>query len=537
MEQIHRFELERSTDGVNWTMLNAAIAPSAQSYDDAETPAVGSSFYYRLTGKTIPSNMDIPYNIVSLTNEGANPGTCLLQRHWGGVNSFDGCNVRKIRVAANGDVIVCGDIVTGVNANDGVNFGGGLVRTIVPNGGTDAWVAKYSADGTFQWVVRWGHASADNCADCCLDSAGNIICTGHVSASVFPGMLDFGFGPVLCSTGSEVFVLKLNPQGGLIYFKVFGGTGADVGLRVAVDNSDNIYLTGTYGFFGTGIDFGGGPLPLFGGQGSLAMYVAKLTPAGVYDWAVGYGGNDGTFPTGMAVHSSGIYISGRFLGTTNLGTGDITSAGGIDGFLAKYSLADGSPLWVKPFLGSEQIALDQVCQSVDVDSSGNAVVIGQFQRTMIVPGGPTLIRNASGVVNTLFAAKYTAAGGFEWVSFWDVQYNAAIPTGVAIDSLGYATFCGEMITGIDFGFGFLLGQGGNDLMLVKLNPQGQPVWARRGAPFGNGGMAIAVHPTTRQLLVCGHCSNQIQNRADFGALQVITVPGTNNNSWWSRWQP
>lgn len=536
MEQIHHFELERSTDGVNWTMLNASIAPSESSYsNDTEIPPVGSSFYYRLTGKTSPSGLDIPYNIVSLLNPGADPGTCLLQRHWGGVNpAFDACNVRKIRVATNGDVIVCGDITSGVNPSDGVNFGGGLVRTI-PNGGTDAWVAKYSADGTLQWVVRWGHASSDNCADCCFDSQGNIICTGHVSASVFPATLDFGFGPVACNLGSEVFLLKLNPQGGLIYFKIFGGTGSDIGLRVQVDSSDNIYLTGTYGFFGTGIDFGGGALPKF--SQSQHTYLAKLNSAGVYQWAVGYGGSGGTFPTGMAIHSSGLYISGRFEGTTDLGTGPIASTGGIDGFLAKYSLVDGSPIWVNPFLGAQQIALDQVCQSVDVDSSGNAVVIGQFQKTIIIPGGPTLIRDGPGVVNTLFAAKYTAAGGFEWINYWDVQYNAAIPQGVAIDSQGFATFCGEMITGIDFGTGFLLGQGGNDLMLVRLNPQGQVVWARRGAPFGNGGNAISVHPVTRHILVCGHCSNQIQFMARFGALEVITTPGTNNNSWWTRWQP
>lgn len=529
MEQIHHFELERSNDGSNWTMLNASIAPTETSYSgDTEIPAVGSSFYYRLTGKTSPSGLDIPYNIVSLLNPGADPGTCLLQRHFGAINpTTDGAVIKRIRVNAFGEVIVCGQLIG--NAN---NFGGVTLGTLIPNGGQDAWVAKYSADGTLQWAMRWGGASDDVAYDCAFDSSGNVICTGSVATGPFPGTMDFGFGPVATKGGSEVFVLKVTPAGVLIYFKLFGGSGADEGLAVVLDSSDNIYLAGYHGFFGTGIDFGGGPLARFG---SRDVFLAKLTSAGAYVWAVSYGGGDDDIPNNLAIHSSGVYMTGSFRGTADFGTGNITATGGRDAFLGKYSLVDGSALWVRHLSGQPGTDdSDQLIGGLDCDSSGTVVVAGGFTRVLVIQGGPTI--NISPEAG-LFIVKYSEAGNFVWQTHFISQYNPAIITGVAIDTLGEVTFCGEMVTGIDFGTGFLLGQGGNNLMLVKLSSAGTTIWARRGAPFGDQGFCIDVHPVTRQLLVGQACSREQQFIARYNALQVILTVGTVNNTFWTRWQP
>lgn len=533
MEQIHHFELERSNDGSNWTMLNASISPVARSYDDTEIPAVGSSFYYRLTGKTSPSNLDIPYNIVSLPNPGPDPGICLLQRMFGGTGtSGDGCVTKKIRSNNAGEVIICG------THNYNVNYGSGPLSSL---GGPDSFLAKYSANGEIQWSVRWGHVSSDSSMDCAFDSQGNIIVLGFVSSGVSPIVLDFGFGPTQCAGGSEVFLLKLTPAGGLIFFKTYGGSGADgalTGMGLALDSSDNIYITGTHGFFGTGIDFGGGSLPALGRRD---MFLAKLDSSGQYVAAAGFGGpdsnNDEVTPTGMAIHSSGVYVCGKINGTANMGLGNITSTGGFDGFLAKYSLSDLSAIWVKHFSGiSAGETGDQSITCMSIDPNGNPIVAGEFTQTIVIPGGPTIdTREMNGVAGSLLVAKYTSAGGFVWQRNWQAQYNAAKMDGVTVDILGEITFCGQMITGIDFGTGWLLGQGGNDAMLVHLNSSGTVTWARRGAPYGNRATAVSANAITRMILMAG--DNGANNIPNFHTQQIITTPGTVNNAFWTRWSP
>src|SRR5262249_40878443 len=109
-----------------------------------------------------------------------------------------------------------------------VDLGAGPVTSVA--GSSDAFVAKYSPQGTLSWVKNFGGSSDDFAYGVVPDSQNNIIVVG-----AFKGTVDFG-GVSLTSAGnSDIFLAKYSPSGGLLWAKRFGGTWDDWGTAVAVD--------------------------------------------------------------------------------------------------------------------------------------------------------------------------------------------------------------------------------------------------------------------------------------------------------------
>src|SRR5690606_1756907 len=88
-----------------------------------------------------------------------------------------------------------------------------------------------------------------------VDAAGYVYTTG-----TFQGTGDFNPGSgvfnLVSAGGSDIFVQKMDSDGNFIWAKAMGGSGADTGFALAVDGSQNVYVTGS--FLGTA-DFDPGP--------------------------------------------------------------------------------------------------------------------------------------------------------------------------------------------------------------------------------------------------------------------------------------
>lgn len=528
--------MEHSTDGSKWTMLNASISPLALSYEDTATPS--ESFYYRLTGKTSPSNLDIPYNVVSLSVPGTDPGICLLQRHFGGKNNAtaNGAVVRKMAVDSSGNVILCGIHQYTCNYGDGDRIGAG---------GQDAFVAKYSPSGQTLWSARWGGVSSDQARGIAVDSQNNIIITGVLSTGLEAGTGDFGWGPIAFNGGGEVFVIKLNPSGGLIWQKIFGGSGSDGGIGVAIDSGDNIYLTGEYGFFGTAPDFGGGALPGYAGN-QINTYVVKLNSAGVHQWSKGWGGSGGAIAVAIGVGASGVYVGGHFKNTCDFGTGNISTPNNfLDIFVAKYSLATGEAVWVKQ-IGDPVAATnknDQRLRAMVVDSSDNVILAGDFgSGSAGIDFGDGFIFydiQPSGSVGSVFVAKINSSGTTQWVKHLLGDNAPLIIHGVAVDSALNVYACGEAPFSYDFGGGFHIFPGGPLAFLFKVSPSNVFQWSRVATipPFEQLVCRLTAIATSAagQIFAGGDCG--FNQNPVFGAKMKITTLGTWNNGFWTKWSP
>jgi len=239
-------------------------------------------------------------------------------------------------------------------------------------------------------------------------------------------------------------------------------------------------------YFQGSVDFGGGVLTSAGGYD---VVIAKYSAAGAHLWSRRFGGTGNEIVNGIALDGSGnIYLAGSLSGTGNLGGASLTSAGQQDAFLAKYS-PQGDPLWSERFGG---IYPDSIA-SIAVDSQGNVIATGLFQGTVAI-GGTTLY--SAGVGVDTFLTKYSPTGANIWAKkFTNGSYD--VGTGVAVDKRT------NPVTGLPYDnillTGYFLGAinfGGENLStpgsyLAKFGPDGSYLWAKaRGA--GSRAWAVSV---------------------------------------------
>ena len=253
--------------------------------------------------------------------------------------------------------------------------------------------------------------------------------------------------------------------------------------------TDNVTVTGTgvdsngnitvAGYFQGNIDFGGGTVSSLGGQD---IFIVKYSATGAYLWSKIMGSVADDYANELCVDRSGnIIVTGSFNYSVDFGGGTLTSAspGFSDIFLVKYSAA-GAHQWSKRFGESG----NDTGYGVTADAVGNVVVTGSFAGGADFGGG-RLTSNLNS--NDIFVAKYSATGVHSWSrgygSTGDDHGNA-----VATDASGNVVVTGYFNNTIDFGGGPLTSAGMKEIFLLALNSSGQPVWSRR---FGGVSIDVA----------------------------------------------
>ena len=264
-----------------------------------------------------------------------------------------------VAVDGSGNVVITGCF------GSAANFGGGWLGDLL-FGTIDTFVAKYDATGAYVWAKNFPSTSEDCGNAIAVDSASNVVIAGY-----FFGQINFGGGSLSGAGDHDLYVAKLTPAGGYVWARSAGAPYRDDANGVAVDGSGNVLLTGVL----TGpVDLGTGPLhSALGLDYSQDLFVAKYSATGVPLWAKRMAG---TLDVGNAVaadSTGNVVVSGYFMGTTDFGTGALTSAGSQDIVVAKYSAA-GAPVWVKR-IGA---AFDDSGKGVAVDRSGNVLATGYF---------------------------------------------------------------------------------------------------------------------------------------------------------------
>jgi YVTN family beta-propeller protein len=203
-------------------------------------------------------------------------------------------------------------------------------------------------DPVLEYSHSVGGTSADFAADVALDGSGNVYLTGGTESTNFPGAAG-GIAPKIgVGGGRDIFVIKLDPAGEIVFSTYIGGRGTDYGESIAVEG-ENAYVAGTtrslLGFPGPG---GGTPnlLGPLGGTGMADALVVKLTADGSdLEYATLFGGTDDDQGHGIAVASGRAFIVGT-TASRNFPTDDFSStvpakgpAGGKDAFVAKLGLS------------------------------------------------------------------------------------------------------------------------------------------------------------------------------------------------------
>ena len=157
------------------------------------------------------------------------------------------------------------------------------------------------------------------------------------------------------------------------------------------------------------------------------------------------------------------------------GTGEDESCDG-------FATCTGAFAWSKRFGNKSQTG------TAAVDKSGNVALIGSFDETTDLGGG--ILTSAGGT--DVYLAKLTAAGA----PIFSKRFgNASSQQGnaVAFDIDGNIYLAGSFQGTIDFGGGALTSAGSDDAFLVKLDPKGKQIWARRfGGPSSEAALYVGV---------------------------------------------
>ena len=124
----------------------------------------------------------------------------------------------------------------------GISFGSGDDHTSL--GESDAYIARFTTDGKLEWAKTFGAEREDVAWGVASDAAGNTVTTGW-----FQNTVDFGKGGGITSKGNkDVFALKLDSKGAVVWVQTWGDHDHDQGRGVAMDDKGDPIVVGAFRF-------------------------------------------------------------------------------------------------------------------------------------------------------------------------------------------------------------------------------------------------------------------------------------------------
>lgn len=343
--------------------------------------------------------------------------------------------------------------------------------------------------------VSFGGAGHDVPVAIALDAAG-----GAYVAGTFTGSVDFDPGPgtsTLTASGvTDPFVVRLDPDGGLVWARSFSGSDEEIIGGLAVSTNGSVLLVGD--FTGTfDVDPGAGVTTLVS-NGDTDGFLVSLTAGGALGWARDIGDSGADSVRGVATDATNnVIVTGWFADDVDIDPGAgvtvLSSLGERDALVAKYTSA-GALTWGRSFGG---IGIDNGA-AVTVDGAGRVYVTGSFSDVVdFDPNAGIAELTASGTSDG-YVSKLTANGTLTWARpFGGPGTNLSAPADIAVDAAGNVVTAGRFTLSSDFDPGpaatTLYSKGDTDAFVWKLDANGNLAWARSlGGTGADGARDVAV---------------------------------------------
>ena len=335
------------------------------------------------------------------------------------------------------------------------------------NGELDVFAVKFDNIGTFVWGYNFGGSGKDKVRNIVVNSSQEVYTTGW-----FYDTVDFDPGvnseEYISNGMSDIFVLKIKPNGEFGWVNKIGGLKNDYPLSMDIGPGENIYTTGA--FYDT-VDFDPGT----GTDTKISVgvrdaFVQKTDANGNHIWVSTFGSSGYTDGWVINIDNAGnVYSSGAFTDTVDFdpGTGNFNlfSNGFTDIYVQKLN-SSGDFVWARAVGGKQH----DYGFSLDVDAYGNVYTGGRFQDTTdFNPGADTFI-----LVNTgadAFIQKLSAAGDFEWAVKLGGEGSTTL-TSLKLDNAGNIFSSGHFSLSSDFDTSsdtlLLTSKGGSDVFIHKM---------------------------------------------------------------------
>ncbi|MDH7599087.1 MAG: SBBP repeat-containing protein [Sedimentisphaerales bacterium] len=379
----------------------------------------------------------------------------------------------------------------------GSNYNGGDSNY---NGGDSNYnvavlVGKITDDGqTMSWYTQLNGPNGEYPNRVAVDADGNIYVvglTGSADLLSSSGGFDTTFGG-----GEDGFVVKLDPNGTVLWGTYLGGSGHDEAYGVAVAPDGNILVCGVTE--SGGWVSGGQYHPT---QDEDAFLVQITSDGSQMLWGRYIGGSSYDEADSVAVDAQGnVYVVGLTESSGWVSGGFDTSYGGEgDGFLAKFD-SSGNPLW-STYIGANY---PEMVFDVAVGPDGNPVIAGASGPMGWIKGGWDT-SFGGGQNADAFAGKINADGsGAVWGTYIGGS-GVDWAHGVAVDpQTGDIVVCGGTKSAGWAKGGFDTTHNGNlDAFLVRLTGSGAHLWSSYlGGTAGDEAYCVAIDHNG-DILVCG----------------------------------
>jgi|GEM_PF-1863462 len=225
---------------------------------------------------------------------------------------------------------------------------------------------------------------------------------------------------------TDGFIACFDTDGKLSWSTYFGGTSSDEARGVDVDEDGNIIIAGNTS--STGISSGTDYQKTLGGLSD--GFILKLDATGNKVWSTYYGGTEIDSCKGVAIQN-GYYIvvAGSTKSTKKISTTGAyqdTLGGLTDAYVASF-LTNGDLLWGTYFGGKK----DDWANDVICDSHGNVIVTGHTQSTNGIATDSAYQRFLSGLkFGGAFVAKFNSFGEIQYATYYggskDFDYGNAL---------------------------------------------------------------------------------------------------------------
>lgn len=322
---------------------------------------------------------------------------------WAKTSGGDGVTVGYgITTDAAGNVYV-----TGGYAGYNISFGDSVIGQGGNSTSNGFFIVKYDSSGNTLWAKGTAgnpvsNEGLDEGVSVSTDANGNAYCLGNFNVP----SLTIGSTTITNANGNSgddnMFVVKFDTSGNVLWAQNIGETFAQVNNSIAVDPWGNAYVIGN--FSSATLSFGNSTLTK---AGNSSYFVAKYSSAGSPLWAQEAENTNDVTSSGVSADGNGnVYVTGVFnspaitFGSYNL-TDD--SIGNV--FVVKYD-STGNVLWANAASGE----IASYGKGIKNDSVGNVYVIGNFGGTSITFGSVTLSNPVPLAGSNLFVVKYDPSG-------------------------------------------------------------------------------------------------------------------------------
>jgi hypothetical protein len=251
-----------------------------------------------------------------------------------------------IDVDSNGEVYISGFYT------DQIDFNGAPHNT---SGGQDVFVAKYSSAGLFSWAKYGEGSGTDESPQITIDKYNYCYITGSFSSTI-----DFDSNLLTSSGGNDIFIIKYDSDGNLVWASKAGGSGNDYALDI---RSDSTFLF-ICGAFQNTANFDTNPVQALGGYDA---YVAKYDSSGNNLWVTpaGSSNDDNAFDISITPQNE-VVVSGYCKGAGIFGIHTINYNANADIFVAKLSREN--------LVEIHEIAVDNLLSVYPNPADGNITV-------------------------------------------------------------------------------------------------------------------------------------------------------------------